>query len=204
MDVGHEEQLAGLPLEDGHCIAAGRRNAPGGCSRAAGYTSASATCAGSPPCMQPVPCHACTVAVVGSAESSMSSSLHSSATPDRRRATGSLDVALPDLQHDDGGAGPAVNLRKQAILREPIPDYAPGAAAVGLDSARQPTPDRKATHVPGKFVLRKSSAGYHFNLLARNGRVIATSEGLRLAAGRTGRHQVGPDERARCGAGRGS
>jgi uncharacterized protein len=85
-------------------------------------------------------------------------------------------VALPDLQHDDGGAGPAVNLRKQAILREPIPDYAPGAAAVGLDSARQPTPDRKATHVPGKFVLRRSSAGYHFNLLARNGRVIATSE----------------------------
>jgi uncharacterized protein YegP (UPF0339 family) len=30
--------------------------------------------------------------------------------------------------------------------------------------------------MPGTFVLKKSSGGYHFNLLATNGKVIATSE----------------------------
>jgi len=30
--------------------------------------------------------------------------------------------------------------------------------------------------VPAKFVLRKTSTGYHFNLKATNGRVIASSE----------------------------
>jgi uncharacterized protein YegP (UPF0339 family) len=35
---------------------------------------------------------------------------------------------------------------------------------------------REELAMPGKFVMKKSGKGFHWNLLAANGKVIATSE----------------------------
>ena len=52
----------------------------------------------------------------------------------------------------------------------------------------------------GKFVLKKGSSGkYHFNLVAGNGQVIATSEAYERKAVRAERDRVGQEQRSRRG-----
>jgi uncharacterized protein YegP (UPF0339 family) len=48
--------------------------------------------------------------------------------------------------------------------------------AVSGDTATVASTSREGGDMPGKFVLKKRSGGYHFNLPASNGRVIASSE----------------------------
>ena len=64
--VGLLEQALCLDLEEPDGIGAGGE-AQGGSSRATSLTSASASLAGSPPCLPSMPCHAWTVARVRSA-----------------------------------------------------------------------------------------------------------------------------------------
>jgi hypothetical protein len=51
--------------------------------------------------------------------------------------------------------------------------------------------------MPGKFVMEKSGNGYHWNLLATNGKVIATQRALRNAPSSRRRHHLGEEERPR-------